>query len=125
MQRPKVSCKFLLLLRSNVLEILVTENHDAPLSNQQRQLILLRVVQLRELKSSNLGSNHWGELGHLEVGVAVGQKSRLGLVCCETPIRELERLDRAKVSLLIIDGKIVMVFVLSIQQVRRTAEAEG
>jgi hypothetical protein len=72
----------------------------------------LRVIQLGELEATNLGSNHRSELRHFEIGVVVGQQGRLGLVRCKTPIRKLEWLDWVKVSLLVVDGKIVMIFVL-------------
>lgn len=42
----KILAEFLLLLRPNVLEVLVTEHHNTALSYQQCELILLSVRQL-------------------------------------------------------------------------------
>ncbi len=57
MQGSKVSAESLLLVDSDILEILVTEDDDAAFGDQERQLVLLQVVQFRELQSSDLGTN--------------------------------------------------------------------
>lgn len=46
MKRAKVPPKLLLLLDSNVLEILIPKDNNAALGNQQGQLVFLQVVQL-------------------------------------------------------------------------------
>lgn len=112
MQWPKVSRKLLLLLWSNIFEVLPTEDHNPPLCNQQRKFILLRVIQLRQLKASDLGTDNWRDFGDLELRVGAGQQSRLGFVRCKSPIRELKRLNRVKVSLFVIDGEIIMISIL-------------
>lgn len=111
-QWAEISRKLCLLLWSNILEILPTEDDYTPLCNQQRKFVLLRVIQLRQLKASNLGTDNWCDFGDLELRVGAGQESRLGFVRCESPIRELERLDRVKVSLFVIDGEIFVITIL-------------
>ena len=56
-QGSKVSAKSLLLFDSDILEVLVTEDDDAAFGDQERELVLLQVVQLRELQPSDLGTN--------------------------------------------------------------------
>ena len=56
-QGSKISAKCLLLFDSDILEVLVTEDDDAAFGDQEREFVLLKVVQLRELQSSDLGSN--------------------------------------------------------------------
>lgn len=81
MQRSKIPPKFLLFLNPNVLKVLVPEDHHTPLGNEQRQLVLLEVVELRELQAADLGADDGRELGHLEVRVLLAiQKIGLGLV---------------------------------------------
>lgn len=46
MQRSEVSANRLLLLDTNVFEVLVTEDHNASLGDQQSKLILLHITQL-------------------------------------------------------------------------------
>lgn len=67
---------------------------------------------MRQLKASNLGSDHWRDFGDLELRVGAGQQSRLGFVRCKSPVRELEGLDRVKVSLFVIDGEIIVITIL-------------
>lgn len=80
-QRPKVPPKLLLLLNTNVFEVLVPEDHDATLGNEKGQLVLLEVVELRELQAADLSTNDGSELGDLEVWVLLGvEEIGLGLV---------------------------------------------
>lgn len=115
-QRAEISRKLCLLLWSNILKVLPTEDDHTPLCNQQRKFILLRVIQLRQLKTSNLSSDHWRNFGDLEFRVGAGQQSRLGFVRCKSPVRELERLDRVKVSLFVIDGEIIVITILGTKE---------
>lgn len=111
-QWAEISRKLCLLLWSNILKVLPTEDDHTSLCNQQCKFILLRVIQLRQLKASNLGSDHWRDFGDLEFRVGAGQQSRLGFVRCKSPVRELKRLDRVKVSLFVIDGEIIVITIL-------------
>lgn len=45
----KVGSEFLLLLWTDILEVLITEDHDSALCDEQGQLILLDVRELRQL----------------------------------------------------------------------------
>lgn len=72
---------------------------------------------MRQLKASNLGSDHWRDFGDLELRVGAGQQSRLGFVRCKSPVRELEGLDRVKVSLFVIDGEIIVITILLVDRI--------
>ena len=47
MQRSKVPPERLLLLGADVLEVLFAEDDDATLGNEEREFVLLEVVELR------------------------------------------------------------------------------
>lgn len=111
-ERAKVPCKGLLLLNADVLEVLVPEHDDAALGQQERKLVLLEVVQLRELQAADLGADSRSNLGHLEVGVARGEQVGLLLVGEQAAVDKVERLQRRERGLLIVDREIVDVFVL-------------
>ena len=51
MQSAKVLAKFFLSLRSDVLEVLFTEDYNATLSNQESKLILLDISKSGKLKT--------------------------------------------------------------------------
>ena len=112
-QGTEVPRKLLLPLRSNVLEVLVPEDDDAALRDQERQLILLAVVELGQLQPADLGPNDGRELGHLEVGVCFfGQEVPVLLVGHQTSVVKLEGLKRGELGFLIIYGEVLGVFVL-------------
>ncbi len=111
-KRPEIPPKRLLLLNPNVLEVLVTEDDNAPLSDQQGQFVLLQVGKLRQLQPPNLSPNHWCELGDLEVGVLLGKEVWLVLVGDEAPVVELKGLKRREFCLFIVHGEVGGVFVL-------------
>ncbi|KAI9172822.1 hypothetical protein HJFPF1_02336 [Paramyrothecium foliicola] len=52
-ERTGVLSKLLLLLQSNVFEILISEDNDSSLGNHQSQFILLLNTQLRQLPSKD------------------------------------------------------------------------
>ena len=105
-QRPKVLAKFLLLVDADVLEVLVSEDDNAALGDEQRELVLLCVIQLRKLETTNLGANDRRQLGHLEARVVAGKQVRLLLVGCQPAVLELKGLQGREVGRLIVDGKI-------------------
>lgn len=49
MQRPKMRPELLLLLDTDILEVLVAEYHHATLGDEQRELVFLCVTELGEL----------------------------------------------------------------------------
>lgn len=116
MQRAKVFCKFLLLLRPNIFKVLSAKHDHSPLGNEQRKFVLLRVIQLRELQASNFSANHGSELGDLQIMVIARKESRLGLVRRKPTILEFKWLDRLEVSLLVINREILMISVLWAKQ---------
>lgn len=69
METAKVLTEFLLLLRTNILEVLVPEHDNTALGYQQGELILLGVRQLRQLKACDLSTNTWCQLGDLQARI--------------------------------------------------------
>lgn len=112
MQWPEIFSKIFLLVWADIFKVLATENNHSPLSNEQGKFILLSVVQLRKLKTSNLSADNWSEFGDFELRVAAGKKGRLGFVCSQSAILKLEWLDRFKASLFVVDGEILMILIL-------------
>lgn len=53
----KVAGKVLLLLNADVLKVLVAEDDDAALGNEQGQLVLLQVIEGRQLEAADLGAD--------------------------------------------------------------------
>lgn len=58
----------------DVFKVLVAEDDDTALGNQQREIILLMLVQFRELQPADLGSHDGRELVHLETRVFFRQQ---------------------------------------------------
>ncbi len=111
-QGPKVPGKGLLLLDADVLEVLAPEHDDAALGEQEGQLVLLEVVQLRELQAADLGADGRSQIGHLEVGVAGVEQVGLLLVGQQAAVDKVERLQRRERGLLVVDRQVVDIFVL-------------
>lgn len=112
MQRPKILTELLLLLNANVLEVLVAEDNNASLCDQEGKLILLGIVQLRELKTSDLGANYWREPVGLDIWIVLGKKIRLFLIGIGATVVELERFECIKVRFLVIHWEVCLVLVL-------------
>jgi len=68
-QPAKVLPELLLLLRTDVLEVLVTEDHHAPLRNQQCELSLLGISQLRELESADFSADSRRQASHHHIWI--------------------------------------------------------
>jgi hypothetical protein len=64
-------------------DILVTEKHNRPLSNQQSELIFLLVCEVFQLETDDLGSNVLGQMNNLRSGT---KQSFFLLVCFSTPL---------------------------------------
>jgi len=88
--------ELLLLLGTDVLEVLVAEDDDDPLGDQERELVLLSAVEPRQLKAPDLGSDDRGQLCRLDLRVALGQEVGLLPAYCEPAVVELERLQRSE-----------------------------
>ncbi len=111
-QRPKITAEFFLFLNANVLEILVTEDHNATLGNEKCKLVLLLVVQLGKLETADLGANDRRQFGHLEVRGVFGEQVWFLLFGYQSAVVELKGLESGKMRLLVINGKISGVFIL-------------
>ena len=120
-ERTKVARKLLLLLDANILEVLAAEDDDASLGNEQGQLVLLRVAQLRELQTPDLGADARRQVRHAQAGDGRRQQVRFSLVSGQTAVGKLERLEGGECCLLIVDRKIVMILVLDGGQKGRRA----
>jgi len=112
MQRPEIPPKLLLLLQPNVLEILIAEDDDAALGDEQRELVLLEVVELRELQPADLGADDGGKLVGLDGRAVLGEQVQLLLVGDEPAVVELEGLKGGEGGLFVVDGEVGRVFVL-------------
>ncbi len=126
-QRPEIPAKLLLLLNANVLEVLVSKDDDTTLGNEKRKLVLLQVVELRQLETTDLGANDRCQLGHLEVRAVLGEKVRLLLLGHESPVVEFEWLESRETRRLVVNGKISRILVLRPSQHRHRVrdEAQG
>jgi len=112
MQRPEIPPKLLLLLQPNVLEILIAEDDDAALGDEQRELVLLEVVELRELQPADLGADDGGKLVGLDGRAVLGEQVQHLLVGDEPAVVELEGLKGGEGGLFVVDGEVGRVFVL-------------
>jgi hypothetical protein len=79
-QWPKVLSKSLLLLWSNVFEVLVTENDNSAFREQQGKLILLLIGQAGQLEATNLRSDGWRQFGDFDNWIIVPNQVWLRLV---------------------------------------------
>lgn len=112
-QRPKVSPKLLLLLDTNVLEILVTEDDQTPLRNKEGQLVFLLPSQLRQLKTADLSPDDGSNLRDGQVGIVVlGEEVPLLPVRHEAPVVEFEGLGGWECGRFVVDGEVGAVLVL-------------
>lgn len=110
MKFTKVRGKLLLLLWSNVFKVLVAEDHDAALRYKQGEFVLLGIRELRQLGAVDLGANPRGEARQCYAGMV--DEVRLGLVCFEAAVCEVERLCGWKDCRFIVHRQVVDVFVL-------------
>ena len=53
---------------SNILEVLITEEKNLPLSSEESELVETLLGELRELDTANLGAEIWAEVVELHVG---------------------------------------------------------
>lgn len=77
METSEILAELLLLLDPDVLKVLSAEDDDAPFGDQQGELVLLLVGQLRELETADLRADTRRELRDLHVGVFQPEEMRL------------------------------------------------
>jgi hypothetical protein len=109
-QRAEILAEFLLLLRANVFEVLVPKHDDTALGNEQSKLILLNIGELRQLKTLDLGSNAWRELGDGDIGVIGIQQVGLRWVGIKTTIVDLEWFSWRENGGVVVHGEIIHIF---------------
>jgi hypothetical protein len=111
-QLPKIGSKLLLLLGANVFKVLVTEDNDTAFRDEQSQLVLLGICQLRQLQAADLSAHAGSQLVNFDTGIASLEQVRLGLVCCVAAVVELEWLCGRVFGLVVIDWQVAGVGVL-------------
>jgi hypothetical protein len=57
-----------LAVRSDILEVLVPEQENLPLSSEESELVKTLLRELRELNAVDLGTEIWAEVVELHVG---------------------------------------------------------
>ncbi len=108
----KVRAKLFLLLNTDVLEVLASENDYSSFCNEKCQLIFLHVGQFGELKPFDLGSNARGQFRDLDFAVFCVKKMGLRFIRFQPTINELKWFRRWELGSLIVNGEITIVFVL-------------
>ena len=72
-----------LAVSSDILEVLVTEEENPPLSSEESELVETLLGELRELHTVDLGTEIWAEVTELHVGSEEvgfgGVRCRIGL----------------------------------------------
>lgn len=111
-KRPEVSAKLLLLLDANVLEVLASEHDDAALGEQECELVLLRVVELRELDAADFGPDDRRQTPCRDLGTTFREQVGLLLIRSEPFVLERGEFEGLEEGLLIVYRKVVGVFVL-------------
>lgn len=113
MQPPKILPNRLLPLWTDVLKVLVAEDDDPPLGNQQGELVLLLVRELRELQAADLGADTGRQFRDDNVGVIRLEEVRLVLVGEEAAVTEVEGFRGSEFGDGVVDGEVAFVFVLN------------
>ena len=108
----KVRAKLFLLLNTNILKVLSSENNNTSLSNQQGKFVFLHISQLGELQTLDLSAYSRSQFRNLEFGVLRVEEVGFGFVGLAPAVDELEWLGWWEFGGLIIDREIVVVFVL-------------
>ncbi len=99
-------------LRTEILEVLVAENHHASLGYQKRQLVLLAVAQIAQLETPDLGPDPRRDRRDGHIGIPRREEMGFGLVGEGALVHNIERLERWEVGAGVEDGEIGGVFVL-------------
>lgn len=106
MQPSKILPECLLPLRPDILKVLIAEDDDSPLRDQQCELVLLPVRQLRQLQAADLGADERRQLRHDDVRVARCEEVRLRLVSRVPTVGELEWRSGLEFGLLVVNGEV-------------------
>lgn len=109
-ETAKVLAEFLLLLRSDILEVLVTEDYNTTLGYQQCELILLGVRQLGQLKATNFSADTGCQFGGLQVRIVLGQKVWLCRIRVQTTVLEVKQFGGRELGGGVIDGEVRRIF---------------
>lgn len=112
MQLPEILPEFLLLLRTDILEVLPTEDHNAPLCNQKCKFILLLIAELAQLQALYFSTNSRSQLFDRHVCIISFEQMWLRFVCEGSFVSEFERLRGWENGRVVIDWQIVRVLVL-------------
>lgn len=108
----KVRAKLFLLLNTNILKVLSSENNNPSLSNQQGKFVFLHISQLGELQALDLSAHSRSQFRNLEFGVVRVEEVWFVFVGLDPAVDELEWLGWWEFGGLIIDREIAIVFVL-------------
>jgi hypothetical protein len=111
-ESAKVRAELFLLLNANVLEILASKDDDASLGDQKRKFVFLDISQLGELNTFDLCPDARSQFRDLEPGVLRIEKVRFGFIGFDSAVDEFKGLGRWEFGSFIVDGKVVLVFVL-------------
>lgn len=109
-ETAKVLAKLLLLLRTNVLEVLVTEDYNTTLGYQQGELVLLGVRELGQLQPGDFGADSGRQLGDLQAGVILGQKVRLCRIRVQPAVLEIKELGGRELGGGVVNREICSIF---------------
>jgi hypothetical protein len=108
----EVRAKLFLLLNTNILEVLSSENNNTSLSNQQGKFVFLHISQFGELQALDLSAHSRSQFSNLKFGVVRIEEVEFVFVGLGSAVDELEWLGWWEFSDLIIDREIAIVFVL-------------
>jgi hypothetical protein len=111
-ESAEVRAELFLLLNTNVLEILASKDDDASLGDQKREFVFLDISQLGELNTFDLCPDARSQFRDLESGVLRIEKVRFGFIGFDSAVDEFKGFGRWEFGSFIVDGKVVLVFVL-------------
>lgn len=89
-ETAKVLAELLLLLGTNILEVLVTEDYNTTLGYQQGELVLLGVRELRQLQPGDLGADSGRQFCDLQARVVLEQKVWLCRIRVQPTVLEIK-----------------------------------
>lgn len=115
METTKVLAECLLLLGPDILEVLVAEDDDTALGDQQGELVLLGIGQLRQLQARDLSADARCQLCDFQVGISLWQKVWLCRVCVEAAVLEVEQFCGRELGGGVVDREVSGIFGLAIR----------
>jgi hypothetical protein len=108
----KVRAKIFLLINTNILKLLSSENNNTSLSNQQGKFVFLHISQLGELQALDLSAHSRSQFRSLKFGVVRIEEVGFVFVGLGPTVDELEWLGWWEFGGLVINREIAIVFVL-------------